>query len=48
MPLASRLWIVDGAGCRFALVLLDLAMLGLALVLTVGAYLYVYGLKRLP
>jgi hypothetical protein len=29
-------------------VLLDLGMLGLALLLTVGAYLYVYGLKRLP
>jgi hypothetical protein len=29
-------------------VLLDLGMLGLALLLTVGAHLYVYGLKRLP
>jgi hypothetical protein len=42
------LWIVDGARCTFGLVLLDLAMLGLALVLTVGAYLYITGLRRLP
>jgi hypothetical protein len=30
------------------LVLLDLAMLGLALALTVGAYVYVHGLTKLP
>jgi hypothetical protein len=29
-------------------VLLDVAMLGLALVLTVGAYFYIYGLRKLP
>jgi len=27
---------------------LDLAMLGLALLLTGGAFLYVYGLRKLP
>lgn len=27
---------------------LDLAVLGLALLLAAGAYVYVYGLKRLP
>jgi hypothetical protein len=30
------------------MVLLDLGMLGLTLLLTVGALLYVYGLRRLP